>query len=270
MMRRRKSKSVWEADGKPDLDLLEADRRPASRTAPACARSPSGRSGPGCRRAGRRWPSGAPAVNCRSGQVRSVSTRGTCDRYLSKGMGDGSQGRARRPRSLSSPLPFCPVAMSLSLSLVRASLDTGRYRPNKKPPGREWRRRLRANAMWRSPSGKQQVGRDVVPHGGKILPSLPGNVKGGGPRASRAVTGRITGRHGMGEPNLTTLPSGSVCAASRTPNPGSNRSLVSPDTRGHPLPVQCVGVVDGEVHRAGGLGRRRLVQLMEVEVEAVP
>ena len=51
-----------------------------------------------------------------------------------------------------------------------------------------------------------------------IVPSLPGNVKGR----------RITGRHAMGEPNLMTLPSGSVCAASRTLNPGSKRSLVSP------------------------------------------
>src|ERR1700722_12948496 len=50
-------------------------------------------------------------VNRRSAQVRSWSTSGTCERYLSKGIGDGSQGRARRPRSPPPspppPPPFC-------------------------------------------------------------------------------------------------------------------------------------------------------------------
>ncbi len=39
---------------KTDLDLLEADLRPACRTCAACGRCPSARSAPGCRRAGRR------------------------------------------------------------------------------------------------------------------------------------------------------------------------------------------------------------------------
>ena len=120
------------------------------------------------------------AVNWRSGQVRSCSTSGTCERYLSNGMGDGSQGRARRPRSTSPPLPFCPSSMCFipsSLCIGSSLLGPNLCRPNKKPPGR-WRRRLRANAMWRSPSGKQQVGGRGL-HFERILPS------GRGPRQGR-------------------------------------------------------------------------------------
>jgi hypothetical protein len=50
-------------------------------------------------------------------------------------MGDGSQGRARRPRSMSSPLPLCVVAMMCSLLFffrLRFLFQTA-VRPTKNP-----------------------------------------------------------------------------------------------------------------------------------------
>ena len=94
MIRRWKSKSVWEAEGKPTSISLNP-------TSTSVWNSASLRSGSiGSIRA---WlPSRRSTlaqrgalVNWRSAQVRSCSTSGTCERYLSNGIGDGSQGRAR-------------------------------------------------------------------------------------------------------------------------------------------------------------------------------
>ena len=73
-------------------------------------------------------------TNWRSGQVRSCSTSGTCERYLSKGIGEGSQGRARRARSATSPFPL--ASPCIPISLTGSSLGLLCCRPNKKPPGR--------------------------------------------------------------------------------------------------------------------------------------
>ena len=94
MIRRWKSKSVWEAEGNPTSISL----KPTSTSVWNSASLRSGSMG-----SMRAWlPSRRSTlaqrgarVNWRSGQVRSCRTSGTCERYLSKGMGDGSQGRAR-------------------------------------------------------------------------------------------------------------------------------------------------------------------------------
>ena len=82
---RTKSKSVCDADGKPDLDLLEADRAPARGTCAACGPRPSARSAPGCRRAGRSTARSAAASACGSatgGSARSIVGNG---RYFCAG-----------------------------------------------------------------------------------------------------------------------------------------------------------------------------------------
>src|ERR1039458_8561628 len=118
------------------------------------------------------------------------------EEYLSKGIGEGSQGRARRPAvrsvvswvfwvglmafsSLSSPLVF---GFWLLVSGYWIGLD--RTPGNKKPPGQR-RRRRRANAMWRSPSGKQQDRGAGSPHAIKA-PSHRTKRQGAGQRRGGA------------------------------------------------------------------------------------
>ena len=69
---RTKSNSICEADGKADLDLLEADRHQRLEHAQLARRCPSARSAPGCRRAGRRCTRSGACVSTASGQVRSL------------------------------------------------------------------------------------------------------------------------------------------------------------------------------------------------------
>ena len=94
MIKRWKSKSVCDAEGKPTSISLNP-------TSISVWNRPNLRSGSiGSIRA---WfPSRRSTlaqrgarVNWRSGQVRSPRTSGTCERYLLKGIGDGSQGRVR-------------------------------------------------------------------------------------------------------------------------------------------------------------------------------
>ena len=94
MIRRWKSKSVCDAEGKPTSISLNPTSTSVWNSASFRSESigsisawfPSRRSTLAQRGA---------RVNWRSGQVRSCRTSGTCERYLSKGIGDGSQGRAR-------------------------------------------------------------------------------------------------------------------------------------------------------------------------------
>ncbi len=96
MMRRWKSKSVWLADGNPTSISLKPTSMSVWNNASLRSESmgsmrawlPSRRSTLAQRGA---------LVNWRSGQVRSASTSGTCERYLLHGIGDaiGSHGRAR-------------------------------------------------------------------------------------------------------------------------------------------------------------------------------
>jgi hypothetical protein len=119
--------------------------------------------------------------------------------------------------SLSLSHQFLPFSSSLDLS---TRTGTG---PTKNPLACR-RRRLRANAMWRSPSGKQQVGRDRWSSSRVDCPIGCGGRQGRGCSFT-------------GEPNLSRLPSGSVWADSQTPNPGSNRSCLQGGHGGPTLPV---------------------------------
>ena len=76
MSSRWKSKSVWEADGKPDLDLLEPDIDQGLEQRAACARVHRVDQGLVAVAQVDTGPLGA-AVERRFGQVRSVSTSGT-------------------------------------------------------------------------------------------------------------------------------------------------------------------------------------------------
>ena len=123
MIRRWKSKSVWRGRREPDLDLLEADvdqRLEQRQLALGVHGVDEGLVAVAQVDAG---PRGAP-VNWRSGQVRSCSTSGTCERYLPNGMGDGSQGRARRPRSYVATIPFLSLGRHSCSSLLCRSLVT--------------------------------------------------------------------------------------------------------------------------------------------------
>ena len=86
--------------------------------------------------------------------------------------------------------PHVATTPFLSLSHVFRPFSCGVSRPRVGPtknPLAVWRRRLRANAMWRSPSGKQQVGRRGL-HDEAILPSGGHAVKEPAPPAPVAGT----------------------------------------------------------------------------------
>ena len=176
-----------------DLDLLEADRRPASGTAPACAPESMGSI--------RAWlPSRRSTlaqrgarVNWRSGQVRSGRTRGTCERYLSNGMGDGSQGRARRPRSMSSPLPFCPSAMSVSLLSSSSACPAPAQQKTSWPFGAGGCERTRCGVRRQVSS---RLGRGALLHVGRNCPI--GRAHRQGRRRRRAETQQVPVTVGVG------------------------------------------------------------------------
>ena len=201
MMWRWKSKSGWEADGKPDLDLLEADvdqgveqRQLALRVhrvdegLVAVAQvdaGPTRRPGELAVRPG--------AIVEHQGHVRAVLAEGHGGRGHRAGPGELPAGRGRSPLLLSS----CSLAHVLLPFVVRLRSDT-QWRPAQQKtswPSRH--RRLRANAMWRSPSGKQQDGGDVVRHSADDCPITPRQRQG------REDPRGITGRHGAYQPGVT-------------------------------------------------------------------
>ena len=196
MMRRWKSKSVCEADGKPDLDLLEADvdQRLEQRQLALGVHGVDQRlvavaqvdAGPA--RGPRELAVGPGAVAQHERHVRAV----LAERH---GRRVAGQGQATPLHVVTTPFLSLSHVVLPFFCLSRCPSARAGAGPTKNPLAIR-RRRLRANAMWRSPSGKQQVGRGGFLMSGAIVPSQRAPASRAPPPASRNAAGCRRGRCG--------------------------------------------------------------------------